>query len=90
MLVLECVPKELAAEITQSVSIPVIGIGAGPDTDGQVLVLHDILGLSMTGHTPKFVKNFMKSHDSIYSALQTYVAQVKSGEFPGAEHTFKA
>lgn len=89
MLVLECVPKELAAEITQSVSIPVIGIGAGPDTDGQVLVLHDILGLSITGHTPKFVKNFMKNQDNIYSALQSYVAQVKSGEFPGAEHSFR-
>lgn len=90
MLVLECVPRKLAAEITQSVGIPVIGIGAGADTDGQVLVLHDILGLSRTGHTPKFVKNFMKNQDSIYTALQSYVAQVKSGEFPGVEHTFNA
>lgn len=88
MLVLECVPKELAADLTQSVSIPVIGIGAGADTDGQVLVLHDMLGLSMTGHTPKFVKNFMENQDGIYSALRSYVAQVKSGAFPGAEHTF--
>src|SRR5690554_2694763 len=65
MLLLECVPSELAARITQAVDVPVIGIGAGSETDGQVLVLHDMLGLSLSGRTPKFVKNFMAEHGDI-------------------------
>ncbi|MBM3108599.1 3-methyl-2-oxobutanoate hydroxymethyltransferase [Pseudomonas sp. P66] len=90
MLLLECVPSELAAEITQAVSIPVIGIGAGSATDGQVLVLHDMLGLSLTGRVPKFVKNFMAGQSDIQSALSAYVAAVKDVSFPGSEHGFSA
>jgi 3-methyl-2-oxobutanoate hydroxymethyltransferase len=90
MLLLECVPSELAAEISQAVKIPVIGIGAGNATDGQVLVLHDMLGLSITGRVPKFVKNFMHGQDSIQSALKAYVSEVKATTFPGIEHGFSA
>ena len=90
MLLLECVPSELAEEITQAVSIPVIGIGAGNRTDGQVLVLHDMLGLSITGRVPKFVKNFMTGQTSIDAALRAYVTEVKSATFPGIEHGFSA
>ena len=87
LLVLECVPSILAAEITCSLEIPVIGIGAGADTDGQVLVLHDILGLT-SGHVPKFVNNFMRQGGTIQDAVGTYVAAVKDGSFPAAEHCF--
>ncbi len=90
MLLLECVPSELAAEITQAVKIPVIGIGAGSDTDGQVLVLHDMLGLSLSGRMPKFVKNFMQGQSSIQGALAAYVREVKAVSFPAAEHGFSA
>lgn len=90
VLLLECVPSELAARITQAVSVPVIGIGAGSDTDGQVLVLHDMLGLSLTGRTPKFVKNFMPEHGSIPAAIAGYVKAVKAVNFPAAEHGFSA
>lgn len=90
MLLLECVPSELAAEISQSVKIPVIGIGAGSATDGQVLVLHDMLGLSLTGRAPKFVKNFMEGQPSIQAALAAYVQAVKNVTFPGEEHGFSA
>ena len=90
MILLECVPSELAAEITHAVKVPVIGIGAGSATDGQVLVLHDMLGLSITGRVPKFVKNFMTGQDSIHAALRAYVAEVKGVTFPGAEHGFSA
>lgn len=90
MLLLECVPSELAAEITEAVKIPVIGIGAGNATDGQVLVLHDMLGLSLTGRTPKFVKNFMQDQTSIDGAIRAYVAAVKDSSFPAAEHGFSA
>jgi len=90
MLLLECVPSELAEEITQAVKIPVIGIGAGNRTDGQVLVLHDMLGLSITGRMPKFVKNFMTGQTSIEAALNAYVTEVKAATFPGIEHGFSA
>ncbi|HBB77385.1 3-methyl-2-oxobutanoate hydroxymethyltransferase [Stutzerimonas xanthomarina] len=90
MLLLECVPSELAARITRAVEIPVIGIGAGSDTDGQVLVMHDMLGLSLSGRAPKFVKNFMAEHGDIAKAFGAYVAAVKAGEFPAAEHGFSA
>lgn len=90
MLLLECVPSELAAEITNAVGIPVIGIGAGSATDGQVLVLHDMLGLSLTGRVPKFVKNFMQGQPDIHSALVAYVEAVKQVSFPGSEHGFSA
>lgn len=90
MLLLECVPSALASEVTQAVSIPVIGIGAGPGTDGQVLVMHDMLGLSLTGRTPKFVKNFMEGQPSIQAALSAYVQAVKAVTFPAPEHEFTA
>ncbi|MCY1421826.1 3-methyl-2-oxobutanoate hydroxymethyltransferase [compost metagenome] len=90
MLLLECVPSELAAEITQAVKIPVIGIGAGSAADGQVLVLHDMLGLSLSGRVPKFVKNFMAGQADIQGALSAYVNEVKAVTFPGIEHGFSA
>lgn len=90
MILLECVPSALAAEISQSVKVPVIGIGAGPATDGQVLVLHDMLGLSLTGRTPKFVKNFMAGQPTIQAALGAYVRAVKDVSFPAEEHGFSA
>ena len=88
LLVLECVPQGLAAEITDSLTVPVIGIGAGPHCDGQVLVLQDVLGLS-TQLKPRFAKNYLTGRDSILSAAQAYVSEVKSGEFPLPEHSFK-
>lgn len=90
MLLVECLPGALAEQLSQAVRIPVIGIGAGAGTDGQVLVLHDLLGLSLTGRAPKFVRNFMAGHTSIQSALFAYVAAVKSGEFPALEHGYSA
>ncbi|AXO87046.1 3-methyl-2-oxobutanoate hydroxymethyltransferase [Pseudomonas parafulva] len=90
MLLLECVPSALATDIAQAVSIPVIGIGAGSGTDGQVLVLHDMLGLSLSGRVPKFVKNFMAGQPSIDSALADYVKAVKDISFPAPEHGFSA
>ncbi|MWV11664.1 3-methyl-2-oxobutanoate hydroxymethyltransferase [Pseudomonas sp. R-28-1W-6] len=90
MILLECVPSALAAEISLSVKVPVIGIGAGSATDGQVLVLHDMLGLSLTGRTPKFVKNFMAGQPTIQAALGAYVKAVKDVSFPAEEHGFSA
>ena len=86
LLVLECIPTDLATTITENLSIPVIGIGAGPHTDAQVLVLHDLLGLGE--HRPKFVQNFMSDTNSIQTALSAYNDAVKSGEFPKPEHSF--
>lgn len=86
LLVLECVPRELASRITQTLHIPVIGIGAGPDTDAQVLVLHDMLGLS--SHTPRFVRNFLAGQSSIPNALKAFNDAVLAGSFPGDEHCF--
>jgi 3-methyl-2-oxobutanoate hydroxymethyltransferase len=88
MLLLECVPSALADEITRSVRVPVIGIGAGSGTDGQVLVVHDLLGLSISGRLPKFVKNFMIAAPDVPSALRNYVDAVKRVEFPAPEHEF--
>ncbi len=88
MLLLECVPDNLANKITKELKIPVIGIGAGSKTDGQVMVVHDMLGISCLDETPKFVKNFMKEAQSIDEAFELYVSQVKNGEFPAKEHTF--
>ena len=88
ILLLECVPKNLAKSITESLSIPVIGIGAGPDTTAQVMVLHDVLGISPI--TPKFVKNFLaESGNGIPGAIKAYVSAVKSGEFPSTQHWFE-
>ncbi len=86
MLVLECVPSPLAASITEALHIPVIGIGAGVDCDGQVLVIYDILGIS--GRQPKLAKNFLEDASSIQDAIKLYVSAVKSGDFPATEHQF--
>ena len=86
MMVIELVTRELAAEISKAVSIPVIGIGAGVDCDGQVLVLHDMLGIG--GRYMKMCKDFMKGNDSIQQAIESYVEEVKAGKFPAKEHGF--
>ncbi|WP_299982318.1 3-methyl-2-oxobutanoate hydroxymethyltransferase [uncultured Pseudoteredinibacter sp.] len=86
LLVLECVPSELAKRVTEAVSMPVIGIGAGRDTDAQVLVINDILGL--TEKPPKFSKNFLIEAGDIPSALNKYAADVKAKIFPADEHCF--
>lgn len=88
LLLLECVPKSLGKKITASLEIPVIGIGAGADTDGQIMVLHDLLGVSPI--TPKFVKNFLENDTGgIPGAMSSYTAAVKNKVFPGPEHCFK-
>jgi 3-methyl-2-oxobutanoate hydroxymethyltransferase len=87
LLVLECVPADLAREITRAVSMPVIGIGAGPGCDGQVLVLQDMLGIT-PGKRPKFSRDFMAGTGSIQAAVAAYVQAVKSGSFPAPEHGF--
>ena len=87
LLVLECVPRQLAAVITRQLSIPVIGIGAGADTDGQVLVLYDMLGIT-PGKRPVFSRDFLAGNDSIAAAVAAYVAAVREGRFPAAEHGF--
>lgn len=88
MLVLECVPHELAAEITQLLKIPVIGIGAGVECDGQVLVVYDMLGIT-SGRRPRFVKDFMTEADSVLEAVSAYIRAVKEKRFPAEEHSFK-
>lgn len=89
ILLYECIPSDLTADIMTRVKIPVIGIGAGPATDAQVLVLHDMLGAT-PGKTAKFVRNFMPAGDgSIASAISAYVKAVKNGSFPGPEHGFE-
>ena len=87
MIVLEAIPSSLGKQITASLSIPTIGIGAGTDCSGQVLVLQDMLGIS-PGKPPKFVKNFLDGQGSIEGAIKAYVREVKSGKFPGPEHGF--
>ena len=87
LLVLECVPTELGREISRAVSIPVIGIGAGPDCDGQVLVLQDLLGIT-PGRRPKFSRDFMAGQTSIQAAVRAYVQAVKDRSFPAPEHCF--
>jgi 3-methyl-2-oxobutanoate hydroxymethyltransferase len=87
VLLLESVPAGLAAEITQAVAIPVIGIGAGPDCDGQVLVLYDMLGIT-PGKRPKFARDFMTDQPHIRAAVTSYIEAVKSGAFPAPEHCF--
>ena len=87
ILLLECVPAALAAEITSTLDIPVIGIGAGADVDGQILVLHDILNVT-AGKKPKFSKNFMQGNSSIQEAVTRYVTEVKRGHFPDKTHSF--
>jgi 3-methyl-2-oxobutanoate hydroxymethyltransferase len=86
LLVLECIPAGLAAEITQSLAIPVIGIGAGVETDGQVLVIYDMLG--MIPDAPRFVKNFLVDGRNIPQALEAFVCEVRDGRFPTAEQSY--
>src|SRR3954469_6457995 len=87
-IVLEAIPPDLAAEITAAVSVPTIGIGAGPSCDGQVLVCYDLLGM-YPDLKPKFAKRFAEVGEQIVKATRDYVGEVKTREFPGAEHTFK-
>ena len=87
MLVLECVPAALATRISKALRIPVIGIGAGNGTDGQVLVMQDAIGIT-SGYTPKFTKNFLTEADDIQGAIRLYMQQVADGSFPGPEHSF--
>ncbi len=87
LVVIEAVPSALGAEVTKQLRIPTIGIGAGVDCSGQVLVLHDMLGI-FPGKRPRFVKDFMEGQPSIESAVRAYVKAVKDGSFPGPEHGF--
>jgi len=87
-IVLEAIPAPVAARITAELSIPTFGIGAGPDCDGQVLVYHDLLGLT-EGHLPRFVKRYANLSREIRDALEAYATEVRSGAFPGEEHTYE-
>jgi 3-methyl-2-oxobutanoate hydroxymethyltransferase len=87
IVLLECVPNEVGKSVAATLAAPVIGIGAGPDVDGQILVLYDILNITQ-GRTPKFVQNFQAGHDSPLAAIKAYVAAVKSREYPAPEHCF--
>jgi 3-methyl-2-oxobutanoate hydroxymethyltransferase len=87
-IVLECIPSDMAARITEKVTIPTIGIGAGPGCDGQVLVLHDILGLK-SDYAPKFVKQYVNLESIVTDAVKNFRDEVRSGEFPSKEHSFQ-
>ncbi|MGL1956493.1 MAG: 3-methyl-2-oxobutanoate hydroxymethyltransferase [Colwellia sp.] len=88
LLVLECIPSGLGKAISQAISIPTIGIGAGKDTDGQILVMHDALGISCS-YMPKFSRNFLKDTGDIKKAVELYISEVSKGNFPGDDHIFK-
>ena len=87
-VLIECVPAEIGKEITESIKVPTIGIGAGPYTSGQVLVINDLLGLT-AGYLPKFVKQYAEIGKSIQVAVEDYCQEVKSRRYPGPEHSFK-
>jgi 3-methyl-2-oxobutanoate hydroxymethyltransferase len=87
IVLLECIPSELGKRITEALEVPVIGIGAGPDTDGPILVLYDVLDIT-AGRKPKFSKNFMEGHGSPLEAIKAYTEAVKSRTYPGPEHCF--
>jgi 3-methyl-2-oxobutanoate hydroxymethyltransferase len=87
IILLECVPNELGKAVTDTVSVPVIGIGAGPDVDGQILVLYDVLGITQ-GRLPRFVQNFMIGADSPLDACHRFVQAVRNQEYPAPEHCF--
>ncbi len=87
ILLLECVPNEIGRKVSNELSVPVIGIGAGPDVDGQILVLYDVLGITH-GRMPRFVRNFQEGCDSSLAALKSYVSAVKGREYPAPEHCF--
>jgi 3-methyl-2-oxobutanoate hydroxymethyltransferase len=88
LLVLECVPTPVAAAITSELEIPTIGIGAGPQCDGQVLVLHDLLGIASGHRRPKFVKDFLAEGGSIAGAVAAFAGAVRDGSFPDADHSY--
>jgi len=88
LLVLECIPAALGKAISEAISIPTIGIGAGKDTDGQILVMHDALGISCS-YMPKFSRNFLVDTGDIKKAIELYIKEVSNGNFPGEEHIFK-
>jgi 3-methyl-2-oxobutanoate hydroxymethyltransferase len=87
MVLLECIPAPLGKTISAALDVPVIGIGAGPDTDGQILVTYDMLDIT-TGRKPRFVRNFMDGARDNLDALRRYVRAVKAGEYPAPEHCF--
>jgi 3-methyl-2-oxobutanoate hydroxymethyltransferase len=87
VVLLECVPSHVGKAIHDAVQVPVIGIGAGPDVDGQILVLYDVLGITQ-GRMPRFVKNFMLGRDSPLEAIRAYVLAVKDRSYPAEEHCF--
>jgi 3-methyl-2-oxobutanoate hydroxymethyltransferase len=87
LLVLECIPEQLGDEITKALTIPTIGIGAGRNTDGQILVMHDALGIACN-YMPKFSRNFLKDTGDIKKAVELYISEVTAGNFPGDEHVF--
>ena len=87
IVLLECVPNEVGLATSKALEVPVIGIGAGPNVDGQILVLYDILNIT-SGRTPRFVKNFQQGHDSPLAAIESYVQAVKDGSYPAPEHCF--
>jgi 3-methyl-2-oxobutanoate hydroxymethyltransferase len=87
-IVLELIPRLIAKRITQELTIPTIGIGAGPDCDGQVLVIHDMLGL-FDDFTPKFVKRYAELKESVNGAVKNFISEVRERKFPGPEHSFK-
>ncbi|WP_455196360.1 3-methyl-2-oxobutanoate hydroxymethyltransferase [Kaarinaea lacus] len=89
IMLLECVPMQLAKQVTESLSIPVIGIGAGPFCDGQVLVLHDMLGIT-PGKRPRFTHDFLNDSGSVTAAIEAYVKAVKSGAFPQEQHSYSS
>ncbi|NQY62933.1 MAG: 3-methyl-2-oxobutanoate hydroxymethyltransferase [Alteromonadaceae bacterium] len=88
LLVLECIPNELGQAISQAVTVPTIGIGAGWHTDGQILVMHDALGISCS-YMPKFSRNFLIDTGDIKKAIELYISEVSKGNFPGPDHIFK-
>jgi 3-methyl-2-oxobutanoate hydroxymethyltransferase len=87
IVLLECIPNALGKAVTEALDVPVIGIGAGPDTGGQIQVVYDILDIT-SGRKPRFVRNFMQGAGSPLAALQAYVGAVKKREYPGPEHCF--
>jgi 3-methyl-2-oxobutanoate hydroxymethyltransferase len=88
IILLECVPAILAEEISSSLTVPTIGIGAGSATDGQIMVCYDVIGAYSWENQPKFVKNFMNEANSISEAFETYVVEVKNLSFPSTENSF--
>jgi len=87
IVLLECIPSEVGKMISRELALPIIGIGAGPNADGQILVLYDMLGITQ-GRTPRFVRNFMEEADSVLEAVEAYVAAVKDRSYPAEEHCF--